>query len=576
MRFEENLDFGFANLKYNPDTFLEDYKKIKAAYTKEIKFQKAKLVFGKSLNYNFSRANKSQAVVVKLLSNLGKKGVKNALSYCIRNSESSFAINENGESLSAKEILQEWGKDFSNNENSKEAWHLCFSIKERATQKNLEKLQASVNEVMQENFFGYKYAMILHTHQNNPHIHIIVNKRNFLTNKKIHFKNKGEIKEFFSDIRDNFAYSLRARGLNYENKNALEKNLEASYQRKKERMDTLKTDFREFFKSYYDEYDFIIKNNKNLEDKREKIAKFMQEQDNLYKQKSNLIDLLVQYTEQKNKKKYQVLKEIKKTNESLREQKFTIARELKNLNLLEKQQTNFKNMQIKVLYGTAHNVFIQKDFIKHYEKLYPNHKGASKTQIKEYFLVKSAIKKQAKEIETNYRKVMKENDLDFLKTYNPALKTNAFKLAKGYKELEKNIYLLQNSPLESYEIKSYIENLQKNQKFIQKLINNRSQELEKKIKEKMQKDSKIQHLETRSKSDNFLINEYSFTCQFLQKESFIKLKPRDLQETNASGANTQMQTKEVEQEQTKAKEHSAEMFKQKKIEAFRKMQGREV
>uniref|UniRef100_UPI003A87D385 hypothetical protein n=1 Tax=Helicobacter ganmani TaxID=60246 RepID=UPI003A87D385 len=206
--------------------------------------------------------------------------------------------------------------------------------------------------------------------------------------------------------------------------------------------------------------------------------------------------------------------------------------ELKELNLLEKQQLNFKNMQIKVLYGTTHNVFIQKDFIKNYEKLYPNHKGASKTQIKEYFLVKSAIKKQTKEIETNYRKVIKENDLDFLKTYNPALKTNAFKLAKGYKELEKQ------------------------------------------IKEKMHKDSRIQHLETRSKSDNFLINEYSLTCQFLQKESFIKLKPRDLQ-TNTSGANAQTQTKEAEQEQqVKAKEQSTEMFKQKKIEAFRKMQGR--
>ncbi|WP_416861438.1 relaxase/mobilization nuclease domain-containing protein, partial [Helicobacter ganmani] len=201
MHFDENLDFGFANLKYNPDTFLEDYKKIKSASSKEIKFQKAKLVFGKSLNYKFSKANKSQAVVVKLLSNLGKKGVKNAISYCIRNSENSFAINENGELVTTKEILQEWGKNFSDNENSKEAWHLCFSIKERATQQNLEKLQASVSEVMQQNFFGYKYAMILHTHQNNPHIHIIVNKRNFLTNKKIHFKNKGDIKEFFSDIR---------------------------------------------------------------------------------------------------------------------------------------------------------------------------------------------------------------------------------------------------------------------------------------------------------------------------------------------------------------------------------------
>lgn len=329
-------------------------------------------------------------------------------------------------------------------------------------------------------------------------------------------------------------------------------------------MDTLQTDFREFFKSYYDEYDFKTKNYKDIENKREKIANLIKENENLYKQKSNLIDLLVQYTEQKNKKKFQTLQELKKINQSLKEQKFTIARELKELNLLEKQQLNFKNMQIKVLYGTTHNVFIQKDFIKNYEKLYPNHKGASKTQIKEYFLVKSAIKKQTKEIETNYRKVIKENDLDFLKTYNPALKTNAFKLAKGYKELEKNIYLLQNSPLESYEIKSYIENLQKNQKFIQKLMNNRSLELEKQIKEKMHKDSRIQHLETRSKSDNFLINEYSLTCQFLQKESFIKLKPRDLQ-TNTSGANAQTQTKEAEQEQ---------QVKAQKIEAFRKMQGR--
>lgn len=555
MRFDENLDFGFSNLKYNPDTFLEEYRKIKKASSKEIKFQKAKLVFGKSPSYNFSKANKSQAVVVKLLSNLGKKGVKNAISYCVRNSESSFVANENGDKVSVKEILNDWEKDFGNNENSKEAWHLCFSIKENPTQENLNKLQESVSEVMQEKFYGYKYAMILHTHQNNPHIHIVVNKRNFLTNKKIHFENKGDIKEFFSDIREDFSYSLRARGLNYENKNALEKNLEASYQKKKERVDTLKTDFREFFKNYYDEYDFTIKNNKDLEDKKKKIANFMKENENLYKQKSNLIDLLVQYTEQKSKKRYQALKEIKKINQSLREQKSTIARELKELSLLEKQQDNFKQMQTKAIYATAHNVFIQKDFIKAYEKMYPNHKGASKTQIKDYFLVKSAIEKQTKEIETNYRKVIKENNLDFLKTYNPALKTNAFKLVKSYKELEKNIYLLQNSSLESYETKNYIETLQKNQKFIQKLMDKRSEELEKKIKERMQKDKRIQHLETRSKSDNFLINEYALACKFLQKESFIKLRPRDLQaNTSVTGAKTQTQIQEVKQEQKQAKE----------------------
>ncbi|WP_416830685.1 hypothetical protein, partial [Helicobacter ganmani] len=84
-------------------------------------------------------------------------------------------------------------------------------------------------------------------------------------------------------------------------------------------MDTLQTDFREFFKSYYDEYDFKTKNYKDIENKREKIANLIKENENLYKQKSNLIDLLVQYTEQKNKKKFQTLQELKKINQSLKE-----------------------------------------------------------------------------------------------------------------------------------------------------------------------------------------------------------------------------------------------------------------
>ena len=49
MRFDENLDFGFSNLKYNSDTFLEEYRKIKKASSKEIKFQKV-IIFLKQIN----------------------------------------------------------------------------------------------------------------------------------------------------------------------------------------------------------------------------------------------------------------------------------------------------------------------------------------------------------------------------------------------------------------------------------------------------------------------------------------------------------------------------------------------
>ena len=53
----------------------------------------------------------------------------------------------------------------------------------------------------------------------------MINKRNVFTNKKIHFDSRDEIKDFFNEVRDEYAKNLNAYGFNYFNVNAYAKDL---------------------------------------------------------------------------------------------------------------------------------------------------------------------------------------------------------------------------------------------------------------------------------------------------------------------------------------------------------------
>ncbi|HEF9491043.1 TPA: relaxase/mobilization nuclease domain-containing protein, partial [Campylobacter coli] len=166
-----------------------------------------------------------------LCSNLSKDGAKRAMDYILNSADTPYLINEKGEEILTEDVIKDWKMDFSNQENAKDAWHLIFSIKENPTEKNLEILKKSVKETMDNNFFGYKYVMAIHTHQNNPHIHIVLNKRNILTKKKIHFNTKDDIKDFWNDVRSNFSMSLSSKGLHYHNQASYEKDLDRKYQK---------------------------------------------------------------------------------------------------------------------------------------------------------------------------------------------------------------------------------------------------------------------------------------------------------------------------------------------------------
>ena len=210
------------------ESFLLDFEKVKNTYYKEEKeytpppvnisvLKRAKSKIG----FNFE----SKQVIVKLLSNLTPSGFKNALRYIRDNSSDEFVKNEYGEAVSLNETIKEWNKDFTGKKNAKECWHLCFSINESPTNKNLYALEESVKDLMQKNFPHHKFVYVIHTHQSRPHVHVLLNKNNQFTRKKLHFNGRNEIRDFFNTLRNDFKDGLNLYGnLNYHNAYKYEKN----------------------------------------------------------------------------------------------------------------------------------------------------------------------------------------------------------------------------------------------------------------------------------------------------------------------------------------------------------------
>ncbi len=108
------------------------------------------------------------------------------------------------------DIAEQWNEQFEKLLENKSrvkncALHLVFSIDENCNEKNLKALELSVYQTL-TNTIGYDYPFImkLHTHQNNPHAHVIINKTNKITNKQLRFHSKDSCKEFYHTLRETF------------------------------------------------------------------------------------------------------------------------------------------------------------------------------------------------------------------------------------------------------------------------------------------------------------------------------------------------------------------------------------
>ncbi len=118
--------------------------------------------------------------------------------------------NEFFNEVNYNDIAEQWNEQFEKLLENKSrvkncALHLVFSIDENCNEKNLKALELSVYQTL-TNTLGYDYPFImkLHTHQNNPHAHVIINKTNKITNKQLRFHSKDSCKEFYHTLRETF------------------------------------------------------------------------------------------------------------------------------------------------------------------------------------------------------------------------------------------------------------------------------------------------------------------------------------------------------------------------------------
>ena len=518
------------------EEYWEEYKKIPSAYTKEDLPQTHKIIFGKIIHsQNISSKlnhNKAKQVFVKNIANMDRLHTKNALSYALTKSENSFLMNEKGEELSLKELIKDWSKTYATREHAKEAWHLVFSVDENhLNEKSIRALRESVKETMSMNFFGHKYAMILHNHQSKPHIHVILNKYNFLEHKRLHFQKRTDIKYFFSHLREDFSYALRARGLNYENKNPLEKDLRLAYEKSQNQEQKINTDAQFAIRELYAQ--FNEKFQKEIQLKRQKITHLQDEYENMKKTHAKLEELLEQYIRHKNKKMFALYKELKEHSKEMSLKSKECIREIKHFNTLHYKLQYSQQKQNEHYKEQFQNVLAKRNFLQNYERLFPRHKGASKSEIQNYYRVKKSLQLSQKEAE----KTLKNYSENFYKDLFYE-NTNLFVLQKQYKSLDENLYRLKSADFFLKEkAEPFIQLLQKNKAFIKECSEKRFAKIEKAV------------LEKNFGKNQFLLKEYTFACEFLQKENKMKKSFTDKKFPSKSYEKTQERYKNSTQTQ---------------------------
>lgn len=464
----------------------------------------------------------SKQVVIKTLSNLDKNGAKNALSYVIRNSDTDFAIMQDGKLKSLKEIMNEWSKDFTGKKNAKEVLHLAFCIDETGGEYNQMRLKNAVEAVMQKNFFLYKYAMVLHAHQSKPHIHILINKNNIIDGQKFHLNN-AEFKLFFNQLRNDFAQALNSQGFEYHNRYKIEKDLSR-------------------IQSQINQNAFISKRNvldeltqlqlsvdKKIKAKQKKINESKENLKELYaKQKEIIAELTrLKNIDIKHKGIWQVLKDLKENSALIKDKKATMS-------IIDKE--------LKGLRADFNKFDYQKLILRHDE----NQEFSTLLQKKKYLafitenldrktLTKSEINLKIREIERDIalseqsaNEMIKERIKASLLTSSLLGKdNNAFHLTRAYTELTQNLELLKQSDMDKEYYADYQKRLENNQSIILDLITQRFLLLHKELETKKQS----------KKLKVYQVREYEKASKFLNKDNALEIEKlyKLIDEINSSG-----------------------------------------
>lgn len=504
-------------------------------------------------NINGTSINSKQ-VVIKMIGNRKADGVLPTMKYMSDGSAEIYGFDELGEERTYEQVYRSWLKDFTGKKNANEVMHLVFSIDEECTEKNLKILQESVADVMHTCLREYKYFMMIHRDQAKPHCHIALNKNNKFDKRKLHF-DKGEIKEFFNEMRNQFAMQLSIRGLNYHNKNVLEKDLTKELKKLKE--NDYKNDI-----NLSVEIAKTMENFKHMEGVYEREnEKLKNEINDLENSKKSIGQKLNQVGKKsKNyKEKFKIMSEIKKINKEIGKR----WREVKKNSIeLKKCVENFKKFEWErnKFSADVSSLEQKKKFRDLLKNEILNYKVSGKLSKNEFRLLS--------ELENNIllsEKKVSDNVLENVKSsiiVSKLLgkKNNAFELIKCYQELEKNINKLAVCKYASDENKKeFRDKLVSNQKLIYNLIENRYNSLNKKF------------VDEKFEVKPFYLNEYEKLSVFLGKandKNLEILKQRceaykaKSKSNKTSQTKTQTEQKSTAQTPTNSQPNSQNLFTQ--------------
>ncbi len=160
----------------------------------------------KFIKSNLVGTKTASPVLIKNIGQMKRSHLENALNYALENSETAY--NEMFLECDKQFILETWLNDFDLTKDYNEAMHLVFSIKDKPDEETMHGLLNSTWETLKVRLPEYKFALVPHTHQDHAHIHCFINKTNQLTRRRLRFKGHEDCKEFFNELRSEFAYRL--------------------------------------------------------------------------------------------------------------------------------------------------------------------------------------------------------------------------------------------------------------------------------------------------------------------------------------------------------------------------------
>ncbi|GAA9032493.1 relaxase/mobilization nuclease domain-containing protein [Helicobacter pylori] len=213
MALEKSYSKNFESDELFDYEIIKPKKTLKIQYTYAKRYYKEVEKFAKNLTQltqeEFMRLRDPQKqVVIKNIGNMTRLHSKRAMDYIAKHGE--LVRDEFFNEVNYNDIAEQWNEQFEKLLENKSrvkncALHLVFSIDENCNEKNLKALELSVYQTL-TNTLGYDYPFImkLHTHQNNPHVHVIINKTNRITNKQLRFNSKDSCKEFYHTLRETF------------------------------------------------------------------------------------------------------------------------------------------------------------------------------------------------------------------------------------------------------------------------------------------------------------------------------------------------------------------------------------